>query len=309
MAQQTTGDFDIDPASDSGTELAGFLNRNNAAELSMHSGATEPTYKVTHMLWMDTASGTTHICKRYNSSSTWVELFRVIVSTGAVVFTGATAPTSGGHLVNKTYADALPNSTITLSGDVSGSGTSSISVTVNDDSHNHIISNVDGLQTALNLKANIASPTLTGNPQSVTPGTTDNDTSIATTNFVRTAITNYALTSPTISNPNLTGNPKSVTPATSDNDTSIATTNFVRNAIATYSGSIPDYNAVGAIGFFRLFPAATQAPGSSISGSGLLWGSTSSSGIHSLLTPSGTWRVLGNTINTEILFTVCQRIA
>lgn len=45
------------------------------------------------------------------------------------------------------------NQTITLSGDVSGSGTTSISVTVADDSHNHIISNVDGLQTALDGKS------------------------------------------------------------------------------------------------------------------------------------------------------------
>ena len=45
------------------------------------------------------------------------------------------------------------NQTITLSGDVSGSGTTSIAVTVADDSHNHVISNVDGLQTALDGKA------------------------------------------------------------------------------------------------------------------------------------------------------------
>ena len=44
------------------------------------------------------------------------------------------------------------NQTITLSGDVSGSGTTAITVTVADDSHNHIISNVDGLQTALDGK-------------------------------------------------------------------------------------------------------------------------------------------------------------
>jgi hypothetical protein len=44
------------------------------------------------------------------------------------------------------------NQTITLTGDVSGSGTTSIAVTVADDSHNHVISNVDGLQTALDGK-------------------------------------------------------------------------------------------------------------------------------------------------------------
>ena len=54
------------------------------------------------------------------------------------------------------------NQTITLSGDVSGSGTTSIVVTVADDSHNHIISNVDGLQTALNAKANLSGATFTG---------------------------------------------------------------------------------------------------------------------------------------------------
>lgn len=52
------------------------------------------------------------------------------------------------------------NQTITLSGDASGSGTTSIVVTVADDSHNHIISNVDGLQTALDAKQN-ASTALT----------------------------------------------------------------------------------------------------------------------------------------------------
>ena len=59
------------------------------------------------------------------------------------------------------------NQTITLSGDVSGSGTTAITVTVADDSHNHVISNVDGLQTALDAKlANVAedtTPQLGGN--------------------------------------------------------------------------------------------------------------------------------------------------
>ena len=44
------------------------------------------------------------------------------------------------------------NQTITLTGDVSGSGTTSIAVTINDDSHNHTISNIDNLQTTLNGK-------------------------------------------------------------------------------------------------------------------------------------------------------------
>lgn len=54
------------------------------------------------------------------------------------------------------------NQTITLSGDVSGSGTTSIVVTVADDSHNHIISNVDGLQTALDGKLSTSGGTVAG---------------------------------------------------------------------------------------------------------------------------------------------------
>ena len=46
------------------------------------------------------------------------------------------------------------NQTITLSGDVTGSGTTAITATVVDDSHNHIISNVDNLQDSLNNKTN-----------------------------------------------------------------------------------------------------------------------------------------------------------
>ncbi len=62
------------------------------------------------------------------------------------LFAGGTAKFDS----NTTYLTG--NQTITLSGDVSGSGTTSIAVTVADDSHNHVISNVDGLQTALDAK-------------------------------------------------------------------------------------------------------------------------------------------------------------
>lgn len=77
------------------------------------------------------------------------------------------------------------NQTITLSGDVSGSGTTSITVTIADDSHNHIISNVDGLQTALDAKAPLSSPTFTGTPAAPTAAAGTNTTQIATTAYVQ----------------------------------------------------------------------------------------------------------------------------
>lgn len=59
---------------------------------------------------------------------------------------------------------------IALSGDVSGSvafdGSKAVTITttVADDSHNHVIGNVDGLQSAIDAKAPIASPSFTGSP-------------------------------------------------------------------------------------------------------------------------------------------------
>jgi hypothetical protein len=65
-----------------------------------------------------------------------------------------------------------PNIQVTLTGDVSGTanttltdlanGSISITTTVADDSHNHVISNVDGLQTALDSKLNLTGGTVTG---------------------------------------------------------------------------------------------------------------------------------------------------
>jgi hypothetical protein len=83
-------------------------------------------------------------------------------------------------------------------------------------------------QTALNLKANIASPTFTGDPKAPTPAYPDNDTSIATTAFVST---NFA----SLISPALGGNPTAPTPPLNDNDTSIATTAFVQAELLDYA--------------------------------------------------------------------------
>jgi len=84
------------------------------------------------------------------------------------------------------------NQTITLTGDVSGSGTTSISVTIADDSHNHIIGNVDGLQTALDAKAPLASPELTGTPTAPTASSGTDTTQIATTEYVQNELSSFS---------------------------------------------------------------------------------------------------------------------
>ena len=86
--------------------------------------------------------------------------------------TGNVSGTSGSTTGNAATATALATArTIALGGDLSGSasfdGTGNISITavVADDSHNHTVANVDGLQTTLNTKyesgSNIAAGTLT----------------------------------------------------------------------------------------------------------------------------------------------------
>ncbi len=49
------------------------------------------------------------------------------------------------------------------------------------------------IQTQIDTKAPINNPSLTGDPQSITPGTSDSDTSIATTAYVKNNLTSAAL--------------------------------------------------------------------------------------------------------------------
>ena len=109
-------------------------------------------------------------------------------------------------------------------------------------------SQVTGLSTSLStinsnisLKSNINSPTFTGVVVAPTPSSSDNSTTVATTEFVKNqgylttasaASTYVTATSPTISSPILTGIPLAPTATTNTNTTQIATTAFVYTAIS-----------------------------------------------------------------------------
>ena len=77
-------------------------------------------------------------------------------------------PTTGTAVAATKLATAR---TISLGGDCSGSasfnGTANITInaTVKDDSHNHVISNIDNLQNTLNSKVNQQNGKIEGNPQ------------------------------------------------------------------------------------------------------------------------------------------------
>jgi len=187
-----------------------------------------------------------------------------------ITLTSVTANLTGDVTGNADTATALATSrTIELSGDVSGSASfdgsanATITTTIADDSHNHIIGNVDGLQSALDLKAPLASPALTGTPTAPTAVSGTNSTQVATTAFVSTAVANVIDSAPgaldtlnelaaalgddanfssTVTNslalkaplasPALTGTPTAPTASGGTNTTQVATTAFVASAIA-----------------------------------------------------------------------------
>ena len=141
-------------------------------------------------------------------------------------------------------------------------------------SHAHVVSDVTGLQAALDAKAALASPALTGTPTAPTAVADTSTTQIATTAFVLgqasatapamdgTATTGTATrfaradhVHPTdtsrapLASPTLTGPPTAPTPASGTNTTQIATTAFVR---ATRLDQLAAPAADFALGGYRL---------------------------------------------------------
>ena len=91
----------------------------------LHSNSTAYATQICYSM----NSGDGEISMRHKQSNTW--------GTWKVIGTGRTIAISG---------DATGSAT------VDGDGSTDIAVTVNDDSHNHVVSNIDGLQTELNGK-------------------------------------------------------------------------------------------------------------------------------------------------------------
>lgn len=106
----------------------------------------------------------------------------------------------------------VTNATITLSGDITGSGTTAITTTLatvntNVGTFQGITVNGKGLVTAaVNQNyAPLASPTFTGTPAAPTATAGTNTTQLATTAFVGTALTNASVPAPSGSTPGMDG--------------------------------------------------------------------------------------------------------
>jgi hypothetical protein len=109
------------------------------------------------------------------------------------------------------------------------------------------LSSQTDLQSALDLKANLASPTFTGSPSlptgsiGVTQTAADSTTALATTAFVTTADNLKA----NLASPSLTGTPLSTTASANTNTTQIATTAYVVGQAGTGTPIIDGTAAVG----------------------------------------------------------------
>lgn len=162
----------------------------NASVLVNEQGSTNQVMVLGDVDASNSYSGLFGIAHSTNGGTSWVK--KLDLRGGGDLYIGPSGTSKVFHDGYHPNADTLTTArTITLGGDLSGSasfnGSSDITITaaVSDDSHNHIISNVDGLQTALDAKAPLASPSLTGTPTAPTAATSTNTTQIATTAYVK----------------------------------------------------------------------------------------------------------------------------
>ena len=130
-----------------------------------------------------------------NLSSGTIPTARFAAGSGSGLDADLLDGQEGSYYLDFTNLTNVADPVITLAGDATGSVTltnlasGTLTVSIVDDSHNHVIGNIDGLQTALDLKAPLASPAFTGNPTAVTQTTGNDSTRLATTEFVQQELT------------------------------------------------------------------------------------------------------------------------
>jgi hypothetical protein len=211
----------------------------------------------------------------------------ISANSGSILSLGANSVSANSLAVVNTLTlggvnVAIQSTNIIGAGLISGSGNLAANVTltvtaaagsdINAGTNNSIVVTPYALAqsnlsiSALNLKAPLASPALTGTPTAPTPANTSNANTVATTAFVNNVLSSYAsLNAPTfsgvpscstaaigaansqiattyfvaqsvatINSPALTGTPTAPTPANTSNANTIATTAYVKNNLASY---------------------------------------------------------------------------
>lgn len=229
-------------------------------------------------------------------------------------FTIETSVPRGAKFTDTIYT--LPEAGTDLGGVKSG-GDVTISegvISVNDDSHNHIISNVDGLQDALNGKA----PTLHASPNTTYGVGTETNyghvkisnadvDSISGADGLVAGMDHYHSSLAPKASPAFTGTPTAPTADKGTNNTQIATTAFVNNAIsaaASLTAFMEGANTVSSISDVPVNHRLVIASISSSASLSLADIPTAGREIHMLVHNTGTSQIIvtipntGNYINT-----------
>lgn len=133
-----------------------------AAEINILDGVTATAAEINKLDGVTATTAELNKLAGLTATTAELNILGGVTATAAEInkLDGVTATTTELNYVDgvtsniQTQLDSKRSASqvLTLSGDVSGSGTTSIVVTVADDSHNHVISNVDGLQTTLDAK-------------------------------------------------------------------------------------------------------------------------------------------------------------
>jgi hypothetical protein len=174
-------DINLDTGALTGATVISDLDFNVTTDTLGHVTDANATYSTRNITYSDVGAAAASHTHNYISEggTTFNGTYPVAVRVSAnnfysdadITFTGSTSilNTTGGYTVggtNTVFHDGYhPNAdkwttarTLTLNGDVSGSvswdgsGNATLTTTVADDSHNHTIANVDGLQSALDGK-------------------------------------------------------------------------------------------------------------------------------------------------------------
>lgn len=230
VAAAATGyaSFNVPPAGGTPSAPASGDIWNDAGTLKFYNGTSTKTVAFT-----DTVGGGSGDVSSNTSTS---------VDSEVVLFSG-----TGGKTVKRATISGLAKLTSgVLSAATAGTDYAAAA-------HTHAISDVTGLQTALDLKAALVSPTFTGTPAAPTAAVDTNTTQVATTAYVvgqgylksATASSTYALISHShaisdvtnlqtnldlkaaLASPTFTGTPAAPTAAADTNTTQIATTAYV----------------------------------------------------------------------------------
>ena len=221
-----------------------FLNENQVYLLENFAGTTSPVNPIKGQLWYNTATGVINV---YNGTQ-----FGGLAST-AMLAANVSAVEAKIAANVSTLNSAIISNVAALTSNAASQQTHInnlwANAAVQDTSIQSLWANAASQSQTIDLRANIASPTLTGNPRSVTASAGDRSTSIATTAFVMTQDDTRriyvdtaieanvtALTSATgnslslkanIASAELTGTPLAPTASVGTRTTQIATTAYV----------------------------------------------------------------------------------